>query len=137
MKIKKLALVLMFTPVLAFAGKAEREFVTNEVNPAVQEAIASYKSSCGCDLEFDIKLDTFKDISEMKTIRSFAKRITEGAKSYCTDQATKDVMCELKTIEFSVSSKATFEFKDGKGIATADNQSASPSWEMVTGAVDK
>lgn len=136
MIIRKLAVVLMFTPVLAFAGKPERDFVTNEAEPAMQEAVATIKSSCGCDVKFDAMYDTFKDINELWLIKRFANAITEGVAPYCSDEASKAAMCNLKTIEFSKGNDVTFEFKDGKGTATADSSSY-PSWDMITRAVDK
>lgn len=126
----------MLAPVLAFAGKAERDFVTFQVEPAVKEAIATLKSSCGADVKFDIKFDTFKDTDELLNIKHFANAIKEGAKPYCSDAASKTAIGKLKTIEFSKSSEPTFTFKNGKGIATADSSSY-PSWDMITSAVDK
>ncbi|MEO7014592.1 MAG: hypothetical protein ABI127_09790 [Dokdonella sp.] len=136
MKIRKLALVLMFIPVFAFAGKAERDFTTSEAEPAVKEAVATLKNSCGCDVAFDVKFDTFKDLNELWLVKRFANAIKDGAEPYCSDAASKAAMCNLKTIEFSKGSDVTFEFKDGKGTATADSSSY-PSWDMVTRAVDK
>ena len=135
MSISKLALVLALAPALAFAGKAERDFTTTEAQPAIQEAAATLKSSCGCDVTFDVKFDTFKDLNELWLIKRFANSITEGAPPYCSDEATKAAMCTLKTIEFSKGSDVSFEFKDGKGTATADSSSY-PSWDMITHAVD-
>ena len=136
MKIQKLAMVLVLIPVLAFAGKPERDFIADEAQPAVQEAVATLKSSCGCDVAFDVKFDTFKDVNELWLIKRFANSIKDGAEPYCSDAASKAAMCNLKTIEFSKGSDVTFEFKDGKGTATSDSSSY-PSWDMVTRAVDK
>ncbi|MEO5561578.1 MAG: hypothetical protein ABIO49_16540 [Dokdonella sp.] len=136
MTIRKIVLVLMLTPALAFAGKAERDFMTDEAQPAVQEAVATLKSSCGSDVKFDVKLDTFKDLNEMWLIKRFADSIKEGAESYCNDAGSKAAMSNLKTIEFSKGSDVSFTFKDGKGTATADSSSY-PSWDMITRAVDK
>ena len=126
----------MLAPVLAFAGKAERDFTTDEAQPAVQAAAATLKSSCGCDVTFDVKFDTFKDLNELWLIKRFADSIKEGAEPYCSDAGSKAAMCALKTIEFSKGSDVTFVFKDGKGTATADSSSY-PSWDMITHAVDK
>ncbi len=125
----------MLSPVLAFAGKPERDFTTNEAQPAVQEAVATLKTSCGCDVNFDVKFDTFKDVNELWLIKRFANSINDGAESYCSDEASKAAMCNLKTIEFSKGSDVSFDFKDGKGTATSDSSSY-PSWDMVTRAVD-
>ena len=133
---KKLAMVLMLVPVLAFAGKAERDFLTNEVEPAVKEATATLKGSCGCDVKFNVKFDTFKDTDELRNIKNFANSIRDGAKSYCSDAGSKAAICKLKTIELSKSTEATFKFKDGKGTATADS-SSTPSWDMMTDIIDK
>lgn len=136
MTIRKIVLVLMFAPALVFAGKAERDFMADEAQPAVQEAVATLKSSCGSDVKFDIKLETFKDLNEMWLIKRFANSIKEGAESYCSDAGSKAAMGNLKTIEFSKGSDVSFTFKDGKGTATADSSSY-PSWDMITRAVDK
>lgn len=135
MIIRTVAMVLLLTPVLAFAGKEERDFTTNEAQPAVQEATATLKSSCGCDVKFDVKLDTFTNINELWLIKRFANSVKDGAESYCGDTASKAAMCKLKTIEFSKGSDVSFVFKDGKGIAIADSSSY-PSWDMITRSVD-
>lgn len=136
MKIRKMAMILALIPALAFAGKAERDFTTTEAQPAVQEAVATLKSACGCDVTFDVKYDTFQDLNQLWLVKRFANAIKDGAEPYCSDAASKAAMCNLKTIEFSKGSDVTFEFKDGKGTGTTDNSSY-PSWDMITRAVDK
>lgn len=136
MKLRTLALIFMLTPLFAHAGKEERDFIATKVEPAVKEAAASYKKSCGCDVKFDVKLDTYKDKDALYKVKYFAEAIKDGAPAYCTDAASKVAMCKLKSIEVSKSSAADFKFSGGKGVATTDN-SANPSWEMVTRAVDK
>lgn len=136
MKIRNLALVLMFTPLVAFAGKAERDFTANEVNPAIQEAVAAAKTSCGYAIKFDVKFDTFKDVNDLWMVKRFANSVKEGMQAYCTDAGSKTAIAKLKTIEFSKGSNVSFIFKDGKGTAITDNSSY-PSWSMITEAVDK
>ena len=136
MKVHTLAFALMFAAFAAQAGKAERDFIASDVEPAIKEAAAAYKKSCGCDVKFDVKLDTYKDKDELFKVKYFANAIKDGAPAYCTDAATKAAMCKLKTVEIQKTNSADFKFSGGKGMASTDS-SANPSWEMVTRAIDK
>ncbi len=133
--INNAAFILLFTPLLAFAGKAERDFIASDVDPAVKTAAATLKKSCGCDVKFDIKIDSFKDKDELFKIKHFATMITENSAPYCSDAASKAAVCKLKTIEFSKGS-TDFKFAGGKGTATTDGTST-PSWDMITRVIDK
>ena len=135
-KIKTLIAVLMLSPLSAFAGKAERDFVSTQVEPAVKEAAATLKKSCGCDVKFDVKVDTFKDTDELMTSRNFANAVKSAAPGYCNDAPSKAAICKVKTFEVSKGSSVTFKFAGGKGIVTTDSSSY-PSWDMVTREVDK
>jgi hypothetical protein len=135
-KLKKMILVLMLSPLVAIAGQAERDFISTQVDPAVKDAASTLKKSCGCDVKFNIKFDTFKDTSELMKIKYFANTIKENAGPYCKDAASKAAVCKLKTVEFSKSNNADFKFSGGKGIATSDS-SAHPSWDMIVREVDK
>jgi len=136
MKISKLAAILLLLPLTAFAGKAERDFMTNEVEPAVKAATASLKTSCGCDVKFDIKADSFQTTDDMFKIKYFASTIKDNVVSYCTDAATKKAMCKMKNIEFSKAATTALKFSGGKVTASTDGTSQ-PSWEMLTREVDK
>ena len=136
MRLKKLALVLLMAPLMAFAGKAERDFITYDAEPAVKAAAATLKGSCGCDVKLAVKFDSFKDKDELMNVRNFANAISEGAKPYCSDAPSKAAICKMKSIEFSNTGEPTFTFKGGKGVATADSSSY-PSWDMITEAVEK
>jgi hypothetical protein len=136
MKLRTITIALMFTALAAHAGKVERDFIASDVEPAIKEAAAAYKKSCGCDVKFDVKLDSYKDKDELFKIKYFAQAIKDGAPAYCTDAATKAAMCKLKSIEIQKTATADFKFSGGKGVATTDS-SANPSWEMVTRAIDK
>lgn len=136
MKISKLAAILLVLPLTAFAGKAEREMMSNEVEPAVKAATGSLKTSCGCDVKFDIKTDSFQTTDDMFKIKYFASTIKDNAGSYCADAASKKAMCKMKTIEFSKAATTSLKFASGKVVATTDGTSQ-PSWEMLTKEVDK
>lgn len=136
MKLHQLAFVLLFTSLAAHAGKEERDFISSQVEPAVKEAAAAYKNSCGCDVKFDVKLDSYKDKDELTKIKYLATSIKEGAPKYCTDAASKAAMCKLKSLEIQKSVTSDFKFSAGKGVATTDS-SANPTWEMMTTAIDR
>ena len=128
--------IALLLPLSAFAGKAERDFMSNEVEPAVKAATASFKTSCGCDVKFDIKADSFQSTDDMFKIKYFASTIKDNAASYCTDAATKKAICKMKSIEFSKATSTYLKFAAGKVTATTDGTSQ-PSWEMLTKEVDK
>lgn len=136
MKIFKLAGILLCLPLAAWAGKAERDFMTAEVEPAVKEATAAFKKSCGCDVKFDVKQDSFQSKDDMFKIKYFASTIKDNAGSYCSDAATKKAMCKIKSIEFSKTAETALKFNAGKVTASTDGTSQ-PSWEMLTREVDK
>lgn len=139
MKISRLAAIstiALLLPLTAFAGKAERDFMSNEVEPAVKAATSSLKTSCGCDVKFDIKADSFQSTDDMFKIKYFAATIKDNVASYCADAATKKAMCKMKSIEFSKAATTYLKFAGGKVSATTDGTSQ-PSWEMLTREVDK
>ncbi|PXX37851.1 hypothetical protein [Undibacterium pigrum] len=136
MKISRLAAILLLLPLTAFAGKAERDFMTNEVDPAIKAATASLKTSCGCDVKFDVKVDSFQTTDDMFKIKYFASTIKDNTASYCSDAATKKAICKMKSIEFSKAASTYLKFAAGKVTATTDGTSQ-PSWEMLTREVDK
>ncbi|MES2040682.1 hypothetical protein ACO0LD_04225 [Undibacterium sp. Ji83W] len=136
MKISKLAAIILLLPLTAFAGKAERDFMSNEVEPAVKAATAGLKTSCGCDVKFDIKADSFQTTDDMFKIKHFASTIKDNAGAYCADAASKKAICKMKSIEFSKAASTYLKFAAGKVTATTDGTSQ-PSWEMLTREVDK
>jgi hypothetical protein len=125
---------LMAVP--AFAGKEEREYMKNEVVPAVKAAEAKVKSACGCALAITVDEGTVKTSDHMRLVKYIAEKVTEGAGSYCTDAASKKAVCQMKSLTLAKAAEATFTFKGGKGTATTDGQS-SCSWEMMTQELDK
>src|SRR5262249_42775800 len=121
---------------LAFAGKEERDFRKNTVEPAIAGAKKAYKTGCGCDLKFEVKWDDFTTWDQLSQLRYTAENFSENAPDYCKDPASKKAMCQMKSFEISIGKETAFAFKGGKGIATTDGH-ASVSWGMITGAVDK
>jgi hypothetical protein len=137
--VKKSALVvgsLMVMSLTAFAGKAERDMMTKEVMPAVKEAAAKVKASCGCAMAITVDEGTVKAKDDMYVIKHMAGYVAEGAPKYCTDDASKKAVCQMKTLVLAKAAKAEFTFKDGKGTATTDGQGGC-SFEMMTRVLDK
>jgi hypothetical protein len=134
--LKKIALILAFAPLAAFAGKAERDYVTGTAEPAVKEAAATLKKSCGCDVKIDVKTDGYKDVDELRQITYVSKAISQNAPAYCSDAPSKAAVCKLKTLEISRGTTTDFKFSGGKGIATSDS-SSSASWDMIVQQLDK
>ena len=137
MNIKKIALILALVPMAAFAGKAERDYVSGTAEPAVKEAAAALKKSCGCDVKIDIvKVDAYKDTDELRQITNVSKAIAQGAAAHCTDAASKAAICKMKSLEISRGTSTDFKFSGGKGVATSDS-SSSASWDMIVAQLDK
>lgn len=130
-----LLLVTLTASVTAFAGKEEREFMKNEVAPAVKEAETKLKASCGCATKINVS-DTLKSVDDMRQGRNIAKAVTEGAEGYCTDAESKKAICQMKTLDIVKGKDTAFAFKAGKGTATTDGSSY-VSWDMMTRELDK
>jgi hypothetical protein len=131
-----LVVSMMCISMTAFAGKAERDTMTKQVAPAVAAAEAKYKSSCGCALTITVDETTIKTKDDMLNVKHIAEHVTEGAGKYCTDDASKKAVCQMKTLTLAKSKPAKFTFKDGAGVATTDGQSIC-TFEMMTRELDK
>lgn len=132
---KKLLVLSAMFPFLAFAGKAEREYMAKTVNPAVDAATTAFKTSCGCDLKISLAA-TVKSEDDMYQAKHIAESITGGAATYCTDDASKKAMCQLKALEITKTKETKFSFTGGRGVASTDGQSY-VSWDMMTQELDK
>lgn len=119
----------------AFAGKTERDYMTKEVQPAVKAAEGKLKSACGCNTKFVVS-DSLKTTDDMAQAKHIAENITEEAPKYCTDDASKKAVCQLKTLEVVKGADTKFAFSGGKGTCTTDGQSY-VNWEMITREIDK
>ncbi len=136
MKLKYSFLALALISMAAHAGKAERDFASQEVEPTVKKAVTAVKTSCGCDIKFDYKVEAFKDTDELRKINQLASQFTDNVGRYCNDAPSKAAICKMKTVEVSKANETTFKFSNGKGIATTEGTSV-PSWDMITREVDK
>ena len=87
MKSVLIGTALMLISLNAFAGKTERDYMTNTVQPAVKEAEGKFKASCGCALKISVS-DTLKSTDDMAQARNISNSITEGAPGYCNDEAS-------------------------------------------------
>ena len=121
---------------MAFAGKEDREMMKDEVMPAVKAAEAKVKSACGCAMKITVDESTVKTHNDMVPVVSMAEHVTEGAGAYCTDDASRKAICQMKTLVLGKAKEAEFTFRAGKGIATTDGQST-PSWDMIVHELDK
>lgn len=124
------------TSLTAFAGKEDREYMKDEVMPAVKAAEAKVKSACGCAMAVTVDETTVTNKNDMYPVKHMAEYVTEGAGTHCTDAASKKAICQMKSLTFGKAKEATFTFKGGKGLATTDGQSAC-SWEMIVQELDK
>lgn len=128
--------IAMVIPLAALAGKKERDVMEKQVMPAVQDAQAKYKSSCGCTLAITVDEAALKTIDEVHGAAHVASNLAEGIVKYCTDAASKKAMCQLKSLTISSSKQPGFVFKDGKGVATTDGNAAC-SFGQYTQVLDK
>ena len=133
---KRSLLLLAFIPFLAFGGKEEREYMTSTLTPAVKAAEAAFQKACGCGLKVVVDEKTIKSKNEMYQAKNVSDSVTEGSAKYCTDDASKKAVCQLKTLKIGKDSETKFAFAGGTGTATTDGQSY-PSWDMMTPQLDK
>lgn len=127
--------VVSLVSIEAFAGKAERDFMTNEVQPAVKKVEGKLKEACGCNTKFVVS-DSLKTRDDLAQARNIANDISDNVGKYCSDAASKKAVCQLKTIEVVKGPDTKFAFKDGKGLCTTDGQSY-VNWDMITQEIDK
>jgi hypothetical protein len=125
----------MLVSLSAFAGKTERDYMTNTVQPAVKAAEGKLKAACGCALKINVS-DSLKSTDDMAQARNISNAIADGAPGYCTDDASKKAICQMKTLDVVKGKETAFAFKGGKGTCTTDGQSY-VSWEMMTRELDK
>jgi hypothetical protein len=135
MKRALIGLGLTLVSMTAFAGKAERDYMTNTVQPAIKEAEAKFKSACGCAIKITAT-DSLKSQDDMAQAKNTANSVTENAEKYCTDDASKKAMCQMKSIDVVKGKETAFAFKGGKGTCTTDGQSY-VHWDMITRELDK
>lgn len=133
---KRSWLVMVMFPVLAFAGKAERDYWKTEIEPEFKAAEAAYKKACGCDLKISIKEDKIVSTDDMYRAKHTAASIKDNAAGYCTDAESKKAVCKMKKLEITKGGEVAFTFSGDRGIATTDGQ-ASPNFEMMTNTLDK
>jgi hypothetical protein len=133
--VSALLLVSITASLTAFAGKEEREFMKNEVQPAVKKATDAYKASCGCALAITVS-DTLKSTDDMRQARNIANGITDSVGGYCNDADSKKAMCAMKSLDIVKGADTKFSFKGGKGTAITDGQSY-VSFDMMTREIDK
>jgi len=132
---KKTALAILLISVTAFADKASREFMKNELAPAVKTAEAKVKTACGCALKINLTA-SIKDEAEMRTAKYVAGSINDEAAKFCTDAESKKSVCQMKTLDIAKAADTKFSFAGGKGTATTDGQSY-VSFDMMTKQLDK
>src|SRR4051812_14627990 len=84
----------------ALAGKEEREVYTKQVVPAMRAAEAAWKSSCGCALQISVDETSINETAEMHSTEHTCQEITDEVPKYCTDDASKKALCQMKTLVF-------------------------------------
>jgi hypothetical protein len=119
----------------AFAGKAEREYMKDSVQPAIKEAETKFKAACGCALKITAT-DSLKSQDDMAQAKNTANSVAENAEKYCTDDASKKAVCQMKSIDVVKGKETAFTFKAGKGTCTTDGNSY-VHWDMITRELDK
>jgi hypothetical protein len=128
--------IAMVIPLAAFAGKKERDIMEKQVMPAVKDAEAKYKSSCGCTLTITVDEENLKSTDEIHGAAHVASNLAEGIVKYCSDAPSKKAMCQMRSLTISASKNPGFTFKDGKGLATTDGNAAC-SFGQYTQVLDK
>jgi len=122
---------------VAFGGKSEREFIKENLNPAIAAAQKAYQEKCGCSLKITYNAN-IQTQNQLRLVRSTANSIAEGVK-YCTDDASKKAVCQMKELEVTLdtSKPSSFTFKAPRGIASTDGQAYVTFDSMMTDQLDK
>jgi hypothetical protein len=136
MKQTMIVLAVLSISLAAYAGKQERDLMTKEVAPAVETAVNTLKSHCGCDVKISVDESNLKTMDELRQAERTAKSVSEGAEKYCTDAPSKKAICQLRTLVLTKGKSTAFTFKDGAGTATTDGHSYC-SWGQMTRELDK
>lgn len=134
MKLRIVALLALL-PVLAFGGKEERTYNEQQVKPAVKAAEAAYKSACGCSLKIEVE-KTVSSKNALYMVKSVSDDIAKNVVSYCSDDASKKAVCQMKTLHVHLDKDPKFEFSGSRGVATI-SESSYPGWTMMTPKLDK
>ena len=130
-----IALTLSFAG-LAFAGEAEREYYAENTEPAVKKATATLKKSCGCDVKFDIQMETFETRNHLLMINMLASEISEKAPGYWSDAPSNAAICKLKTVNLSRTKESALNFSNGKIVWTTNGNSYF-GWDTMVEKLDK
>jgi len=133
---KAVLFMIVLFPLAAFAGKTEREYMKNEVKPAVEAAEKEFKAKCGCALKIKINESTFKSTDDMYQAKHTANGVKDGCGGHCTDDDSKKAVCKMKNLEIAKGKETKFEFNGSKGTAWTDGSSYT-SFEMMTAQLDK
>jgi hypothetical protein len=134
---RKLILIALFVPVLAFAGKEERDYRKAEVDPALAKAGKVLEAKCGCAVKLDVNWDQFKTRDQLYTLMHFAENISSGAPDYCGDDAeSKKAFCKMKTLSIVLDKEVKFTFSGNRGIASTDGN-MNPTFKMITDVLDQ
>lgn len=135
---KKIAVVVLLSAMslTAYALTKEERDLLKETAPAMAEANAKFKSSCGCNTPITIDESTIKSKDDIYNFKHMAEEITAEAPKYCTDAASKKAMCQLKSLTFARANEAVFKFNGGRALLTEDGQSHA-TWDMMSRELDK
>lgn len=142
---RKFIAAMFLTSTVVNAGQAERD-KKKEVEAELAPAKAVFKKSCGCDITFDIKWDTFKTFGSMRSIHGLIDNFQSYAPEVCKDAEAKKAICKMKTISYSFAPLAegargnpdpTFDAKTGVMSATTDGMAVPDLGYMAREILDK
>ena len=139
-KIAIVALSSILISQLSFAqGKAFRTYWSESVEPEVKKAVASLKSNCGCTVKIDYDKSSIKSEDNLRAaIANPISKIPDETKDYCTDKASKDAMCKMKSLVFKIGKENKIEFNSKNGeISYISDGTGSPSFSSITAELDK
>jgi hypothetical protein len=126
----------LLLPLAAHAGKEERDFTTQQLEPGIAAAKEALKKNCTADVKFNINYDTLKTKDDLTKVMLTARSITEDTAKYCSDKGTKAAISKLKTIDYTKSDKTDLSFANGKISVTTDGNSYA-GWDAFASAIDK
>jgi hypothetical protein len=132
---KLMIAMIVFMPMLAFAGKEERDYRKNELDPKIVSAVGAFKGACGCDLKVTID-ESIKSKDDMYTAGHVFEKIKDESSGLCSDAEAKKAICKMKTLEVKKGSTSGFKLEGSKGISTTDGQSYI-TFEMMSKVLDQ
>ncbi len=140
---KKMMALSFLLSLSVFAGKEDREYKKNELDPAVKAMQEAYKAASGCEIKVEFEGKEFELKDHMAQVKFMMENIKDSVGTYCKDSTTQKpdadsqkAVCKMKTLKVKMGADAAFEFKDSTGIATMGTSGGYAGFDMMMTKID-